>query len=497
MGAAQSFTSSVDQFLDGPVVLDGMDTFARWDMESVATCLEEVLKLKNNVESCISCTSYLMTKREFVDVFMNVNVIRDGIFLNLPMELFDDFARGGDGRTIFLPDILTPLALFCDADIGEKVDFIFELFDMNKSGSISIDELVLLMESSTKGLATLNVINRMPTDDEIVELNQRYFERVDTDSSGTIEKEEFRNWFLQDLNINLLLTEFDGKKPQQVNEVRSSKVIKCAAVEATILEKGSHIGAHHHHHHANKRSAPHGRGSRAITSGASAMRGASALLKGRGRGGRVHAPGTVQRKHNPSVQQLAATFKKVTFVNKRRKLEVARSVTSHMMMLSMQEHFLLDIPKVKELLHLCESHLENKGGAQWGSGSAAAAAGGDKGETEETEEMPVISSSSGGSSSSSSSGEGSGGSGGGGGSSSGGVGGSRSTTRAERRLSITFGELEQMHLTLDEFIQVMGDGLIHSCTIPSYTHAPYTIHSYTIHSYTIHSYTMHSYTIHS
>jgi hypothetical protein len=46
MGAAQSFNTKVDQFLDGPVVLDGMDTFARWDLECVSTCLDRVLKVR-------------------------------------------------------------------------------------------------------------------------------------------------------------------------------------------------------------------------------------------------------------------------------------------------------------------------------------------------------------------------------------------------------------------------------------------------------------------
>jgi hypothetical protein len=58
----------------------------------------------------------------------------------------------------FLPDILTPLVLFCDADIGDKVEFIFGLFDMDNSGSITIDELVLLMESTTKGCANFQTM---------------------------------------------------------------------------------------------------------------------------------------------------------------------------------------------------------------------------------------------------------------------------------------------------------------------------------------------------
>jgi hypothetical protein len=59
----------------------------------------------------------------------------------------------------------------------------------------------------------------MPTELEIAGLNEQYFKKADVDNSGTIEKEEFRTWFLSDLDVHVLLQEFKGKKPQEVRSL--------------------------------------------------------------------------------------------------------------------------------------------------------------------------------------------------------------------------------------------------------------------------------------
>lgn len=75
--------------------------------------------------------------------------------------------------------------------IQEKIDFIYNLYDFNGSGDITIDEMTILLRTLVVGASKMDKKIVPPTTEEIEKLTVKAFAIADKDSDGEISKHEF------------------------------------------------------------------------------------------------------------------------------------------------------------------------------------------------------------------------------------------------------------------------------------------------------------------
>lgn len=82
------------------------------------------------------------------------------------------------------------LALMSEGTLSERCQLIFDLYDFDQSGQISMDELSCLL---TNGLTALNAMLDLPKPniDEIDKASEDLFHQIDSDKSGSVTRQEF------------------------------------------------------------------------------------------------------------------------------------------------------------------------------------------------------------------------------------------------------------------------------------------------------------------
>ena len=97
------------------------------------------------------------------------------------MEYFD---LDGDGK-IDQYEFTCALALLAEGTINEKTEFIFRLYDFNKSESLSKDELTILMTNVMTGIAKVSK-SPIPKIAQIEKKSEAIFRTCDIDGNGEI-----------------------------------------------------------------------------------------------------------------------------------------------------------------------------------------------------------------------------------------------------------------------------------------------------------------------
>ena len=137
-------------------------------------------------------TGFAMVEAQFESIL----TFHEGIkkHVSLP-ELFDVLDNDQDGRIDGL-EIISGIALCCEATFEEKSRFCFELFDFNLNASLSQKELVMMMMSTVCGM---NVLSGGGEENEFdletfERLAEDAFSKADRDQSGSISFDEFVVW---------------------------------------------------------------------------------------------------------------------------------------------------------------------------------------------------------------------------------------------------------------------------------------------------------------
>lgn len=121
------------------------------------------------------------------------------------MEMFD---MDGNG-TIDSYEFTCALSLMSHATLDEKAELIFNLYDFDRSQSISKDELTVLMANSMASLISMQGGNRSaPTVNEIEVKTNQLFAKADTDKNNQISLKEFKNYIKKDQEILKILMQF-------------------------------------------------------------------------------------------------------------------------------------------------------------------------------------------------------------------------------------------------------------------------------------------------
>jgi Ca2+-binding EF-hand superfamily protein len=129
------------------------------------------------------CEDLSLSKHDFWDIFTDYATVVNGQFLCLPIEQFELFDPENTGK-VYALEVFSALLLFCNANLPSKVEFIFVLFDFDKSGGISRDEMVMMLRCVTRALFRVGFTSTFPEYDEIEPLAEELFAELGTDENG-------------------------------------------------------------------------------------------------------------------------------------------------------------------------------------------------------------------------------------------------------------------------------------------------------------------------
>ena len=109
------------------------------------------------------------------------------------MDMFD---MDGNG-SIDSYEFVCALSLMSHATMDEKAELIFNLYDFDRSQSISKDELTVLMANTIASLKSMEG-KPAPTINEIEQKTNELFAKADSDGNNQISLREFKNYIKTD-----------------------------------------------------------------------------------------------------------------------------------------------------------------------------------------------------------------------------------------------------------------------------------------------------------
>lgn len=109
---------------------------------------------------------------------------KTNLFINQVFDLFDEEQNGA----IDFGEFVRSMSVFHPrCPIQEKAAFAFRIYDLDDTGTISKEEIRILLKALLKDNQNLHI-----PDAAIDEIVERTFKEVDIDSNGTINLEEFK-----------------------------------------------------------------------------------------------------------------------------------------------------------------------------------------------------------------------------------------------------------------------------------------------------------------
>eukprot|EP00949_MAST-11_sp_MAST-11-sp1_P004459 g4459.t1 len=105
-------------------------------------------------------------------------------------------------------EFLATFALLSAMDLPAKVKFMFDAYDFDESGQLTIDEMTLSLKSTITGLAKAGGIPS-PSEQDLEALSQQAFKMADLDSDQKITFEEFRRYCLVNPEVRSFLDFYD------------------------------------------------------------------------------------------------------------------------------------------------------------------------------------------------------------------------------------------------------------------------------------------------
>ena len=127
------------------------------------------------------------------------------------MKMFDMDQNG----SIDSYEFVCALSLMSHANLDEKAELIFNLYDFDRSQSISKDELTVLMANVMASLRSMEG-KPAPTINEIEEKTDELFEKADENKDNEISLKEFKNYIKSDKQILSVLMSYGVAKSEDL-----------------------------------------------------------------------------------------------------------------------------------------------------------------------------------------------------------------------------------------------------------------------------------------
>ncbi|KAJ2894810.1 calcium-binding protein NCS-1 [Zalerion maritima] len=176
------------------------------------------------------CPSGMLTKEEFQKIYRQFFPFGDpSSFADYVFNVFDSDKSG----TIDFKEFICALSVTSRGKMEDKLDWAFQLYDIDGDGKISYDEMLKIVEAiykmvlfllspfntmsncwqilTTFSLVQVGSMVKLPEDEDTPEKRVRkIFRMMDKDENGSLDMEEFKEGSKRDETIVSALSLYDG-----------------------------------------------------------------------------------------------------------------------------------------------------------------------------------------------------------------------------------------------------------------------------------------------
>lgn len=164
----------------------------------------------------------MLTKEEFQKIYRQFFPFGDpSSFADYVFNVFDSDRSG----SIDFKEFICALSVTSRGKMEDKLDWAFQLYDIDGDGKISYDEMLAIVEAIYKMVGTFLLILRefmnnhpqvgsmvkLPDDEDTPEKRvKKIFRTMDKDENGSLDIEEFKEGSKRDETIVSALSLYDG-----------------------------------------------------------------------------------------------------------------------------------------------------------------------------------------------------------------------------------------------------------------------------------------------
>ncbi|KAI8331718.1 calcium-binding protein NCS-1 [Chlamydoabsidia padenii] len=151
------------------------------------------------------CPSGLLDKTEFQKIYKQFFPFGDpSRFADYVFNVFD----GDKNGTIDFKEFIVALSVTSRGRIDEKLYWAFQLYDIDNDGYISRDEMFHIVDAIYKMVGSMV---KLPPDEDTPEKRvNKIFNLMDTDNDGRLSMDEFKEGSKKDPTIVQALSLYDG-----------------------------------------------------------------------------------------------------------------------------------------------------------------------------------------------------------------------------------------------------------------------------------------------
>ncbi|KAJ4303685.1 Calcium-binding protein NCS-1 [Kalmusia sp. IMI 367209] len=151
------------------------------------------------------CPSGMLTKEEFQKIYKQFFPFGDpSSFADYVFNVFDADKSG----TIDFKEFICALSVTSRGKMEDKLDWAFQLYDIDGDGKISYEEMLSIVEAIYKMVGSMV---KLPEDEDTPEKRVRkIFRMMDKDENGSLDMAEFKEGSKRDETIVSALSLYDG-----------------------------------------------------------------------------------------------------------------------------------------------------------------------------------------------------------------------------------------------------------------------------------------------
>ncbi|TPX50259.1 hypothetical protein SeLEV6574_g01007 [Synchytrium endobioticum] len=151
------------------------------------------------------CPTGQLDRTEFQRIYKQFFPFGDSsAFAEYVFNVFDENSNG----VIDFREFIIALSITSRGGLDEKLVWAFQLYDINRDGYITRDEMLSIVEAIYKMVGTMV---QLPADEDTPEKRvQKIFDLFDTDGDSRITLDEFREGSKKDPSIVTALSLYDG-----------------------------------------------------------------------------------------------------------------------------------------------------------------------------------------------------------------------------------------------------------------------------------------------
>ncbi|KAI4138831.1 MAG: hypothetical protein LQ341_004497 [Variospora aurantia] len=175
------------------------------------------------------CPSGMLTKQEFQKIYKQFFPFGDPTsFADYVFNVFDSDKSG----SIDFKEFICALSVTSRGKMEDKLDWAFQLYDIDGDGKISYDEMLAIVEAIYKMVGSMV---KLPADEDTPEKRvKKIFKMMDKDENGSLDMAEFKEGSKRDETIVSALSLYDGLVPSPaVMLVRKTRIASLALLSST------------------------------------------------------------------------------------------------------------------------------------------------------------------------------------------------------------------------------------------------------------------------